>query len=55
MVPLVPAAITVSVPLDLNPAASLQEGLVTAKVEFRPRPALEDLVINITPTQLTTE
>lgn len=46
---------TVEVPLDLNPASALLEGRVTATVSFRPRPALEDLTIIISPTELTTE
>ena len=47
--------VTVAVPLDLNPPANLLEGLVTATVQFRPRPALEDLHIIISPTELTAE
>lgn len=47
--------VVVAVPLDLNPASNLQEGRVTATVQFRPRPALEDLHIIISPTDLTAE
>lgn len=47
--------VSVAVPLDLNSAANLQEGRVTATVQFRPRPALEDLHIIISPTELTAE
>lgn len=44
-----------AVPPELNPPANLLEGLVTATVQFRPRPALEDLHIIISPTELTAE
>ena len=47
--------VSVAVPLDLNPAENLEEGLVTAIVQFRPRGALEDLRIIISPTELTAE
>lgn len=47
--------VIVDVPLDLNPPNELQEGRITAKVQFRPRPALEDLLIIISPTELTSE
>lgn len=43
----------VDVPVDQNSASSLQEGNVTATVSFRPRPALENLKIIISPTELT--
>lgn len=45
----------VLVPLDLNSASALLEGRVTATVSFRPRPALENLTIILSPTELTTE
>lgn len=45
--------VTVEVPLALNPPAELQEGRVRANVTFTPRPALEELTINLAPTQTT--
>lgn len=47
--------VSVLVPPDLNPPEDLLEGKVTASVQFRPRPALEDLKIIISPTQLETQ
>ena len=47
--------VSVLVPPDLNPPENLLEGLVTASIQFRPRPALEDLKIIISPTQLSSE
>jgi hypothetical protein len=47
--------VNVQVPPSLNPPEDLLEGRVTASIEFRPRPALEDLKIIISPTQLTSE
>ena len=47
--------VSVEVPLSLNTPALLQEGKVSASIVFRPRPALEDLTIIISPTQLTSE
>jgi phage tail sheath protein FI len=47
--------VSVAVPPELNTPASLQEGNVTATIEFQPRPALERLKIIISPTQLTSE
>jgi phage tail sheath protein FI len=47
--------VQIAVPLDLNPPENLMEGRITATVQFRPRPALEDLHIIISPTELTAE
>lgn len=44
--------VLVEVPLALNPPENLQEGKVAATVRYRPRPALEDLKIIISPTQV---
>jgi phage tail sheath protein FI len=46
---------SVLVPPDLNPASDLLEGMVTASISYRPRPAIEDLKVIITPTQLETQ
>jgi len=43
----------ISTPPELNTPASLLEGNVTASIEFRPRPSLENLVIIITPTEVS--
>lgn len=48
-------AVSVSVPLDLNSPEDLNEGLVTAQIRYRPRSALEDLKVIISPSQLTSE
>jgi hypothetical protein len=45
--------VLVEVPLALNPPEALLEGQVTASVKYRPRPALEDLKIILSPTELT--
>lgn len=47
--------VQVEVPPSLNPPADLQEGKVTASIIFRPRPALENLKIIISPTSLQSE
>lgn len=44
--------VLVEVPLSLNPAENLLEGLVTASIQYRPRPSIEDLKIIISPLQL---
>lgn len=43
----------VEVPLNLNPPENLLEGLVTAIIQYRPRPALENLKIILAPRQLS--
>lgn len=45
----------IAVPLSLNPAEDLLEGLVTGTVQYRPRPALEDLKLIISPTEVSSE
>jgi hypothetical protein len=47
--------VTVLVPPDQNPPEELLEGNVTATIQFRPRPALENLTIVLSPTQLVSE
>ena len=47
--------VQVAVPTSLNPPEELLEGRVSATVSFIPRPALEKLIIYISPTELSTE
>lgn len=42
-------------PPSQNPPEALIEGMVTATIDFRPRPSLEDLKIIISPTSLTSD
>jgi hypothetical protein len=45
--------VTVAAPLESNQAVDLAEGRVTANISFRPRASIEDLVIVITPTEVS--